>query len=304
MYYGNYMTTLVLILWLLLAIGLTLITAARPLRTKHSMFELKRRGDQAILERERLLGDVYALRRAAAVLLVMALTISGWVLWQELGVFIVLIMLPVVLLMSRSAPIARYAMKTYGRQEQRLLDFVAHWPKVGWLLGSERQTAHDQRIESKEHLVHLVESAGHILTPQQQKLIARSLDWHSTTVAAVMTPAEDIITLPHRELLGPLVLDDLHKSGHQRFPVVRGSIDHVIGMVNIAELLRVDAIQKSLTAEKAMTPIDARVALETTLPEALKAMSAHPDQLGLVIDDEDKTVGLITLDDILGALLG
>jgi len=297
------MTTLVLILWLLLAVGLLFVTAMRPLRTQHSTFELKRRGDTAILDRERLLGDIYAYRRAVAVLLVMSLTVAGWLVWQEKGVAIVLISLPAIMLLSRWELVARSAMRFYDGQERHLLKFAADWPTFGWLLGSDRRPLHDQRLESPEQLVHLVESAGHVLSEEQQDLIKRSLVWHVTTVSDVMTSAEDIVSLPHRELLGPLVLNDLHASGHHQFPVVRGDIDHVLGMVNITDLLRVDAIQKSHTAEKAMTPLDVRLTPATDLSDALRELLSHPGQFALVAED-GKTVGLVTLSDVLGALFG
>ena len=297
------MTTLVLIVWLLLSVGLLFVTAIRPLRTSHSLFELKRRGDGVTLDRERLLGDIYAFRRMTAVVLVMALTVTGWLLWQERGVIAVLVVLPCIMLLSRWAPIARWAMQFYAGQEKSLLGFAARWPTLGWLLGSDRRLTHDQKLESPEHLLHLVESAGHVLSADQQLLIKRGLDWHTTTVVSMMTPAKDIVSIPRGELLGPLVLDDLHKSGYHRFPVVRGDVDHVIGMVNITELLRVDAVQKSVTAEKVMDPLDIRVGPDAELPDVLKQLLAHPGQLGLVVEDE-KTIGLITLNDVLKSLLG
>lgn len=297
------MTTLVLILWLLLGLMLLFVTSVRPLRTKHSSFELKRKGDEAALQREKLLGDIYAYRRTLAVLLVMTVTIIGWAALKEWGVAVVLVALPAVMLLSRAGPVEHYVMGLYKGQEARLLGFAARWPTLGWLLGSDRRLHRDPQLESPEQLAHLVESAGHILTHEQQKLIKRSLKWHDTSVADVMTPVNRIVSIPQRELLGPLVLDDLHKSGHYRFPVTRNDIDDVVGMVNISELLRVDAIQKSLTAEKAMTPVDVRMPSDTPLPEALEMLSNHPGQLGVIVDD-GKTTGLVTLEDVLKALLG
>jgi len=298
------MTLLILIVWILLVLALLLVAAVRPARTKHSSFELQRKGDTVTIDRERVLGDIYAYRRMLAVLLVMALTVTGWTMLQEKGIIAVLVGLPIVMLLSRWKPIERYAMGLYEGQERRLLKFADRWPTLGWLLGSDRRTNHDQRIESQEHLVHLVESAGHVLNDQQQRLIKRSLGWHDATITEVMTPAKDIVTVSDKELLGPLVLNDLHKSGHNRFPVIHRDIDSVLGMVNISDLLQVDAIQKSHTAEKAMTPIDVRLTGDTTLPLALESLLAHPGQLGLVVDEDDKTVGLVTLEDVLKALLG
>ena len=56
----------------------------------------------------------------------------------------------------------------------------------------------------------------------------------------IMTPRSMIESVPMNELLGPLVLDDLHKKGYSRFPVIDGDIDHVVGVLRIQDLLTID----------------------------------------------------------------
>lgn len=297
------MTTLLLIVWVVTIAILALITAVRPVRTKQSAFELQRRGEAARLDRELLLGDIFALRRGIAVLLVMLATVIAWTVWQELGIIVMLVALPVVMVVTHWSVIVRPVMRFYETHEQKLLQFVDKWPVIGWVMGSDRQPHHDQHIESEEHLLHLVESAGHVLNEKQQSIIKHGLRWHALTVASVMTPAKDIVSVAKGDLLGPLVLNDLHASGYHTFPVIKGTIDNVVGMVDITELLRVDEIQKSRTAEKAMTPIDVRVDPDTELPDVLEQLLDHPGQFGLVVD-ADKTIGMVTLGDVLGALLG
>jgi CBS domain containing-hemolysin-like protein len=298
------MTTLLVIIWGILVLCLLLVVAMRPERTKHSAFELKRRGDNVAMRREHLLGDIYALRRAVAVLFVMILTVLAWTIWMEGAIALITVTLVVVALLSRWKVISRQAMKTYAKNEQGLLRFVESVPFFGWLLGGSRVAEHDQRLESEEQLVHMVESAGNVLSNEQQRLIKRSLHWPSMTVDDVMTRVEDIVTVGKSELLGPLVLNDLHKSGHQRFPVISKDVDHILGQVNITELLEIDAGKKSQTAETVMTPIHVRLHAETDLPQALQKMLAHPGQLGLVVDSNGKSAGLVTIRDILKALLG
>lgn len=297
------MTTLLLILWVIALTLLAFVTAIRPERTKQSAFELQRKGSGAELSRELLLGDIYALRRGVAVLIVMLVTVIAWTMWQELGVVIMLVALPAVMLISHWGPMKRPAMQMYITYEKNLLQFVEKWPFIGWAMGSDRRPQHDQHLESQEHLLHLVESAGHVLSEKQQDIIKRGLRWHSTTVDSVMTPAEEIVSVAKNDLLGPLVLNELHKSGFHAFPVVHGTIDDVIGMVDITELLRVDAVQKSRTAEKAMMPVDVRVSPDAALPDVLEQLVDHPGQFGLVVDG-DKTIGLVTIGDVLSALLG
>lgn len=297
------MTTLLLIVWVVTIAILALITAVRPVRTKQSAFELHRRGEAERLDRELLLGDIFALRRGIAVLLVMLATVIAWSVWQELGIIVMLVALPVVMVVAYWSVIVRPVMRFYETHERKLLQFVEKWPIIGWVMGSDRQPHHDQHIESEEHLLHLVESAGRVLNEKQQSIIKHGLRWHATTVTSVMTPAKDIVTVAKSDLLGPLVLNDLHTSGYHMFPVIKGTIDNVVGMVDITDLLRIDEIQKSRTAEKAMTPIDVRVGPDTELPVVLEQLLDHPGQFGLVVD-ADKTIGMVTLGDVLGALLG
>lgn len=298
------MIVLLVIVWLAVLCCLLFVITARPVRTKHSVFELERRGDTAVLERERLLGDIYVFRKALAVLLIILLSAVGWILWQQIGIAIVIVALLVVALFSRTNAIKKFVMTKYRHYEPAFLQFAERWPRLGWLLGSDRHVTSDVRIESVEQLLHLVDTAGHVLSPEKQRLIKRSLQWHDATVAEVMVPKDRIVSVSHRELLGPLVLDDLHKSGHQRFPVMRGGEGDVLGMVDISELLRVDTLQKSPTAEKVMTPLEVRLRTDMSLEDALKELLDHPGQLGIVLDTDGSVTGMVTMDDVLKVLLG
>lgn len=297
------MTTLMVIVWTLLFACLVVVTAVRPHRTRHSRFELKRLGDEKILRRERLLGGVKSLLGFVFDVLVVIITALSIYLWQGWGPVFTVILLLCVMVLARQSFTSRYVMRLYAVKEPWLLDFVERFLALRYLSGHQDNYS-DQGIESPEHFVHLVESADHILTGEQKILIKRGLSWPSMEVLSVMTPVDEIISVAHSDLLGPLVLDDLHKSGHWRFPVTKGDIDKVIGLINIAELLEVDAARKSPTAERAMVSLDVRLHSDTLLPEALRQLMQHPSQLGLVVDKNGKTVGVISLGDVIGALVG
>ncbi len=298
------MTTLLLIFWITLLVVLSLLSALRLQRSSHSMFELKRLDSRAALRREKLFEDVLTIRQFLLGILLVALTAIGVSLWQGWGVLIVIVALAGSMLVGSLRPLQRMAMKIYVPYEPTVLDVVEKVPYIGKLLGGNRRMPHDTRLESSEQLLHLVESAGHILTSEQQNIIRRGLKWHTTAVRSVMTPHDEIVSIKHTELLGPLVLDDLHRSGHTRFPVIRSTIDNVIGVLDIAELLEVDAAKKSQTAEKAMSTQVLRIEQDETLPTALAMLQKSRQHALIVIDHEGKTVGLLTLSDIMRSLLG
>lgn len=298
------MTTLVFIFWVIIAIGLVVVTSVKPRRTTHSHFELERLGNTAALRRERLLGGAVVLVNIKLALLIILFTYTSVVLWSGWGIAIATVTYLFSLLLGRLQFINKRTMKMYERYEPTLLNIVEAVPLVTWLGKNQLDSRRDQHLESTEHLLHLVESSGAVLSSEQQDLIRRGLRWHTMEVKRVMTAADEIVTVKKTELLGPLVLDDLHKSGHTRFPVVGNGIDSVVGQINIANLFEIDCSKKTPTAAQVMIPLDIRLHHDTPLPEALRQLNDHPAQLGLVVDDHEKTVGLVTLSDILNALLG
>lgn len=298
------MTTLLLSLWFVALAFLFVVLACQPRRTRHSWSELNRRGDKVAIRRERLLGDIVALRRVVAGLLLVCLVLIGMALWQTSGVLLAIGAWLVAGIVARWRPLHAVAMKLYDSYEPHLLSFVESVPLIGRVLRDDTYIPHDQRLESIDHLLHLVDGASHVLSEDQRHIIRRGVSWHSTHVGSVMTKASDIISIKHNELLGPLVLDDLHKSGHYRFPVIKGSIDTIIGILDITDLLDVSSFKRSESVEQSMASDVLRVELDETLPAALKLLQKSRHHMLIVVDEDGKTAGIVTLADVTAALVG
>jgi CBS domain containing-hemolysin-like protein len=149
----------------------------------------------------------------------------------------------------------------------------------------------------------VIERSEGLLSPDEKKLFAHGLDFPARQVHEIMTPRGVIDSLSKKELLGPLVLDDLHKTGHSRFPVTDGDIDHVVGMLYIQNLLTLDA-KRSTTAEKAMEPRVFYIREDQTLQHALAAFLRTHHHLFIVVNEFRETVGLLSLEDVVEALIG
>jgi len=298
------MTTLMLILWVLLLSLYVLVVAMRPKASPHSWQELKRRDDKLAMSRERLLGDVYALRRLVGSLLVVALTLLAFILWGWWSLAIMFAVILLVVPIVRVSFVRRAALRLYSRYEPSLLHLVEKALIIGWFGRYERFSHSDEKLESIGQLQHLIETSGHVLSEDQQRIIRSGLEWHETTVASIMTKRSSIASIKHSELIGPLVLDDLHKTGHNQFPVIKGTLDAVVGTLDITELLEVTATRTSQTAEAAMSPRALRIESDATLPAALAMLQKSHQHMLIVINQDGKTVGLVTLADITGSLLG
>jgi magnesium and cobalt transporter len=99
------------------------------------------------------------------------------------------------------------------------------------------------------------------------------------------------------------VLDELHKTGHSRFPVIDTDIDHIVGVLHIKDLLRVGA-KDSETAEQAMEKRVFYINQEQTLDHALAAFIKTRHHLFVVVNGYRETAGVLTLEDVMEALLG
>lgn len=302
-------------LYVLLAVSvalLVLVGSVRITRGTGSQFELKRQARAgntdaaAVLEREAKLADLLSLQRTVLAFLVIIIALTsvaayGWLI----GVVIALIITLIYGVVSRQPFVGAFAQKYYQKLEPKLLSLTEKAPFVFSLLRSVAvEPAIDPKLTSKEQLLDLVEHSQGILTNDQKALLRHGLAFGSKKVADIMTPRSVIDSVQASELLGPLVLDDLHKTGHSRIPVVEGDIDHVVGILHMRDLLIIDSGKRSSTVRKAMEPRVFYIRDDQTLDHALAAFLKSHHHLFVVVNEYRETVGLLSLEDVIETLLG
>lgn len=149
----------------------------------------------------------------------------------------------------------------------------------------------------------MIEESGVVISADEKKLLVNGLGFASKTVEQIMTPRGVVETIAKDELIGPLTLDELHRTGHSRFPVIDGDIDHVVGVLHIKELLT-SFDKKSQTAEKAMERKVFYINQDQTLDHALAAFIKTRHHLFVVVNGYRETAGIVSLEDVIEALLG
>ncbi|HMH70622.1 MAG TPA: CBS domain-containing protein [Candidatus Saccharimonadales bacterium] len=306
------MMVVMIILCLMVLVLLIVISGVNPQRSTMSLYELQRRksnGDKtagALLQREELIGDIVSLQRvASALLLVVLVTLLvatfGWLVGVILAVFVALEYGSI----ARLSLFQRYSGRLYEKYEPPLLSFTAKHTKgfLRLVRNITPETPLSRQLDSKEELQHLVAQSGALLSNDEKKLISHGLQFETMKVSEIMTPRGTIDSINKKELLGPLTLDDLHKTGHSRFPVIDGDVDHVIGTLHIQTLFTLDS-RRSTTAEKAMEPRVFYIRQDQNLQHALAAFVRTHHHLFIVINEFRETVGVVSLEDVIEALLG
>lgn len=294
----------------LLFLLLTVVAGMRPSEHVIRPFELERlaaQGDthaQVVLRQKKLSGTITALLRIATSGLIGAFALVsvvffGWLYGCILTLLAVVAYQPATRLSSMRA----WAQALYARFESKLIAGLENYPILRMFRGDtvEEKTVPIQSRDEFFHEVEVLES--NILHKREKDFIRAGLSFNKQKVASIMTEREAIVSISQSELLGPLALDELHKTGHSRFPVISGDIDSIIGVVDIDNLVTL-VDKKSPRARDVMSQPIYRVRQTQTLEEVLAVFLEAKQNLLIVTDKDDKTVGLVCLEDVITALFG
>ncbi len=136
----------------------------------------------------------------------------------------------------------------------------------------------------------------------EREIIDALFDLADRPVRDVMTPRVDIVALTV-----PVSLDDVRMAvaatGHSRYPVTRGDLDDLVGMLFVKDLLQ-------RTGETTPEDIAALVRHPEYIPEtatildALTEMRQRKYAIACVVDEHGGIEGVITAKDLLSELVG
>ena len=138
-------------------------------------------------------------------------------------------------------------------------------------------------------------------TEPSNELLIKALDFRQRVVRDIMTPRGDVIYLDIQDSFETNVQVAI-ESGHTRFPLVRGHLDNAIGLIHIKDLMREIKKQKPdlLAIKRELMPVPEFMSLEKLLNQFL-GKRAH---FAVVVDEYGGAVGIVTLDNVLGELVG
>jgi len=171
------------------------------------------------------------------------------------------------------------------------------------LLGaSAGRTAHFVTAEEIRAAADLGEEEGTV-RPEEGEMLDSVMELGERTVRDIMVPRVDIVAVPEDATLDELV-EVAVDSGFSRIPIYAESIDDVIGVIYVNDILRnlSRGERETPLADLARTPI---LAPESkSLDEMLWELRDQKVHIAIVIDEFGGTEGLVTIEDILEELVG
>lgn len=300
-------------LWIVFATTLCLLLAVasvRPRQPQMSRFEVVRLAgldNETAKQDARRIDSFEAIltlqRVVCTILLIIVILMSVGLLGWFIGVVVAAVIALEYPTVARLPLMSRMVQRYYDHLEDRILRVTQTLKGPLALFKAHPQTLDPPLISSREELENSIATMTGGITQEEKNQLTHNLTFGSRLVSEVMTPRSAIDTVESSELLGPLALDELHKTGHSRFPVVEGDIDHVVGILYIQDLLTIKQ-QKSPTARDAMVSKVFYIREDQTLQHALNAFIRTHHHLFIVVNEYRETVGVVSLEDVMEALLG
>ncbi len=164
--------------------------------------------------------------------------------------------------------------------------------------GAEDETATAEEIEA---FIDVGTREG-ILEPEQGEWLWSIVDFRDSMARSVMTPRIDMICAPIDSSMDVLA-ERFIESGHSRIPLYQDSIDNIVGVLHIRDVLRASRMAEPPAARDLLKP---PLFIPETKPlgELLKELQARFQQVAIVVDEYGGTAGLVTVEDLIEEIVG
>lgn len=198
--------------------------------------------------------------------------------------------------------IARYSAKPL----QIIIDFL--YPLLSRI---ERQimkftpiSLHTGLYERQDLLDLLSQQKGQLdnRIPKEDLMIAQNaLRFGEKIISEIMTPKRVIKFVNIEEQVGPVLMEELHKSGHSRFPVYEGKKDNFVGILYLRDVIKAKAggSVRSLMVNKIYYVHD-----ESSVSDVLQAFIKTHYHMFLVVNNFEEVVGLVTMEEVIEQIIG
>jgi CBS domain containing-hemolysin-like protein len=159
---------------------------------------------------------------------------------------------------------------------------------------------------TREEIQDIIETGERegVLGEEEREMLQRTLRFNNTIAKEVMTPRLDMDAIPKDAPIEEAIQQCI-QSGHARVPVYEGSLDNVIGVAHLRDLVR----DRHYSGDR---DLDLADVIEPTLhvPESknvddlLTEMRNERLHMVIVIDEFGTTEGLVTMEDLTEEIVG
>ena len=173
------------------------------------------------------------------------------------------------------------------------------------ILGGKVESEQDNIVSPEElETVVNVGDSQEILEAEEREMISRILDLPDIVAREIIIPRTDMVCLEvstsEEEVLRTAI-----GSRHSRIPVYEETIDYIIGILNVKDMLDYWAEGKPIDLKGLVTDRPPFFTPESKkISELFRDLRANKQHMAIVVDEYGGTAGVVTLEDIIEEIVG
>jgi putative hemolysin len=170
-------------------------------------------------------------------------------------------------------------------------------------LGVKKSTGHHHLV-TEDEINQMILDGRHrgVFEPSEQQFIRSVFEFTDGAVSRALTPRTDVVAF-EKQMSVDRIKEIIRKNGYSRYPVYERTIDNVVGIIFVKDLVHgVDGLTADEFEGALRDPMF--VPDSMPLPRLLQEFQKGKNHMAIVLDEFGGTAGLITLEDVLEELVG
>ena len=140
------------------------------------------------------------------------------------------------------------------------------------------------------------------LSYSERVMLDNVIGFSSIEVAEAMVPRADIVAISETTTLEGCI-SVFRRAAHSRLPVYKGTLDEIIGMVHVKDILAYWHAEKTFIIQNVIRKVIISTP-STPISDLFQEMRNTKVHLSIVVDEHGGTDGLITIEDLLEEITG
>jgi CBS domain containing-hemolysin-like protein len=175
--------------------------------------------------------------------------------------------------------------------------------RVAGLGGAGGHETHYSNDELKMILRSNTSTKGEKFTHDERHILAQSLEFSQHTVSDLMRPINEVSALYASRTLQQN-LDTMRRNRFSRYPYFDADGEEVLGVIHLKDLFFAEQAGKNVTdLTEYLRPVDT-ISARTPAIELFRRFRTGAPHFALIGEKGKRPVGFITLDNLLGAIVG
>jgi Mg2+/Co2+ transporter CorB len=171
------------------------------------------------------------------------------------------------------------------------------------LFGGKERVKHPFVTEELINMMLKVGEKEGTIEKHEREIISNVFDFTDEKAHGVMTPRECIVSIEDSANL-EAALKLINESGHSRIPVYRKDFDNIIGMIYAKDFLKFRDYELNRTRVRDILRPLLIVKAGREISSVMKELQHKKMAISIVVDNNMKVMGLVSIEDILEELVG